>query len=717
MLMRKAPRPHVPEQSAGGTALLLSTLAAILLVTGCSGGKNAADGGAGQASAHDGAAEQQFLPTASGENWPGYGRTYDETHFSPLDQVNAGNVDRLGLLWSMDIEEPGGTVGAPLAIDGIIYFPVGHSVIHAVSARTGKLLWKFNPKVGDVAGAKLRLGWGIRGIAYWNGKVITGTQDGRLIALDAKTGAQLWSAQTIKPGEGLSITGAPRVFGGKVVIGNGGADYGAVRGYVTAFDAETGKQLWRFYTVPGNPANGLENKAMEMAAKTWKGDVWKQGGGGTAWNAMTYDPDFDRIYIGTGNGAPWNASVRSPGGGDNLFLCSIVAVDAKTGEYVWHYQVNPGESWDWNAAMDITLATLPIGGKPRKVLMQAPKNGFFYVIDRATGKLISAEPFAEQNWAKRIDLKTGRPVENPGLRSFDGRHPMWPSGAAGAHSWQPMAYSPKTKLVYIPTTELSETINQTGINTKAWKRGAGVRLDNSFQPVEFGVVPGYETNFGHLQAYDPIKQRRVWSVPLGAPLNGGVAATGGNLVFQGNMRGRFVAYAADTGKMLWDFDAQTGIVGQPITYTVEGKQYVTVMTGVSGTAGLMPGMGGVPAWDYRTQKRRLLTFALDGKAKLPPVSKEDAANPLKDLKLPFDARLAVTGAGVYENNCKMCHGMALAAGGSAPKLTASPAVADEETFSSIVKGGMLKENGMPQFDLSPAEVSALRAYIIQHAKQ
>ena len=700
-------------QRRGRYALLFAGLAAVLSLAACD--RHPAGQSIGAQGGGSSAEEQQFVDTTDGANWPAYGRTYDETHYSPLDQVNTGNVERLGLAWSLDIDEPGGTVGAPLAVDGVIYFPVGHSIIHAVDAATGKVLWKFNPKVGEVAGEKLRLGWGIRGIAYWNGKVITGTQDGRLIGIDARTGAQVWSAQTIRPGETLSITGAPRVFGGKVIIGNGGADYGAVRGFVTAFDADTGKQLWRFYTVPGNPANGFENKAMEMAAKTWKGERWKEGGGGTAWNAMTYDPEFDRIYIGTGNGSPWNANIRSPGGGDNLFLCSIVALDAKTGDYVWHYQVNPGESWDWNAAMDITLATLSIGGKSRKVLMQAPKNGFFYVIDRATGKLISAEPFAEQNWAKRIDLKTGRPVENPGLRSFDGKHPMWPSGAAGAHSWQPMAYSPKTRLVYIPTTELSETINERGIDTKGWARGSGVRLDNSFQPVEFGVVPGYETNFGHLQAYDPVKQRRVWSVPLGAPLNGGVAATGGNLVFQGNLKGRFTAYAADTGKVVWDFDAQTGIVGQPITYLVKGQQYLSILTGVSGTAGLMPGMGGVPAWDYRKQKRRLLTFALDGKAKLPAAGKADATNPLKDSKPVVDLKLANIGAAVYQNNCNMCHGMGLRAGGSAPDLTASPAVADEGTFSSIVKGGMLTDNGMPQFGLTDDEVKALRAYIVKEA--
>ena len=658
--------------------------------------------------------DRQFSDTGSGENWPGYGRTYDESHFSPLNQITSGNVRRLGLQWSLDITEPGGAVGAPLAIDGVLYFPIGHSIIHAVNAASGKLLWTYDPKVGEVAGEKLRLGWGARGIAFWQGKIFTATQDGRLIAIDARTGSQVWTVHTLKPDDGLSITGAPRVFAGKVIIGNAGADYGAVRGFVTAYDAETGKQLWRFYTVPGDPTKGFENEAMAMAAKTWTGDLWKQGGGGTAWNAITYDPELDRIYVGTGNGSPWNAKLRSPGGGDNLFLCSIVALDAKTGKYIWHYQVNPRETWDWNAAMDIQLATLEIGGRLRRVLMQAPKNGFFYVIDRETGKLISAEPFAQQNWAKRIDIATGRPVEYPSSRMFDGNHPMWPSGA-GAHSWEPMAFSPETKLVYIPTTELSETLDDRGIDTKTWKRETGLELDTSFQPPKFGPVPGTNNNFGHLQAYDPVRQRRVWSVPLGAPLNGGVAVTGGNLVFQGNMRGQFVAYDASSGNVLWKFDAQTGIIAQPITYLVHGRQYVTVLSGVSATPGIMAGLGGVPAWDYRTQKRRVLTFALDGKAVLPAIKQVTASAEPKILHFSIDAGLAAKGATIYGRKCSLCHGNSTRAGGSAPDLKQSGVVADEPTFIQVVRGGLLKSSGMPQFQLSDKQLKALRHYIGKEA--
>ena len=352
---------------------------------------------------------KRIADRADGTNWLSYGRSYDESHETPLTQIDAKTVSRLGLINAINLgpSPNGGTV--PLAVDGIVYFTMGQSVVRAVDARAGKVLWAFDPKAAEVAGRKLRFGWGARGIAYWRGKIFVGTTDGRLIAIDAKTGGQVWSTQTTKGDDGRYISGAPRAFDGLIIIGHGGADYSPVRGYVTAYDAETGAQRWRFYLVPGDPAKGFENGAMKMAAKTWTGEWWKYGGGGTAWNAITYDADLDTIYIGTGNGAPWNHKIRSPGGGDNLFLCSIVAVDAKTGRYKWHYQVNPANDWDYNAAMDMTLATLQIDGKPRKVLMQAPKNGFFYVIDRETGKLISAEKFAKVTWASPHRPEDGTP--------------------------------------------------------------------------------------------------------------------------------------------------------------------------------------------------------------------------------------------------------------------------------------------------------------------
>ena len=346
---------------------------------------------------------------ADGSDWPAFGRTFSEQRFSPLRQIDAENVARLGLVWSLDLPGVINVASQPLAVAGVVYFAVGQSVVHAVDARTGKLLWRHDPEVAKVAGPKLRAAWGSRGLAFYRDKVYVGTLDGRLLALSAATGEPVWSVLTVERDDARFISGAPRVFDGKVLIGHGGADHGPVRGYVTAYDAETGRLLWRFHIVPGDPAQGFENAAMETAARTWTGEWWKHGGGGTVWNAITYDPEFDRVYLGTGNGAPWNQKIRSPGGGDNLFLCSVLALDADTGEYRWHYQTTPGETWDYNSAMDMLLATLPIDGKPRKLLLHAPKNGFFYVIDRETGKLVSAEKIGKATWALRVDAtKIGR---------------------------------------------------------------------------------------------------------------------------------------------------------------------------------------------------------------------------------------------------------------------------------------------------------------------
>src|SRR3546814_470309 len=424
--------------------------AALLFLAGCGGG----DGGGGRAGVSGGAASgaaARLLDGSDGADWPAFGRTYGEQHYSPLDEVNRDTVSRLGLAWSVDLPL-GNSVTGPVAVDGVLYTATGYSVVRAFDAATGRQLWEYDPGAPEAAGRKLRQGWGSRGIAWWNGKVYTGTQDGRLIAIDAKTGKPLWSQMTVGKGDVRFISGPPRVFDGKVIIGHGGADVGSIRGYVTAYDAETGKQLWRFWTVPGQPGVD-DDETTRIAAESWSGEWWKYGGGGTVWNAITYDAELDTIYLGTGNGAPWNHKIRSAGKGDNLFLASVVALDAKTGKYKWHYQFNPAESWDYNASMDMELADLQIDGKARKVLMTAPKNGFFYVIDRTNGKVISAEPYVKVTWASKIDLKTGRPVERPGIRYEDAPATIMPT-PIGAHSWLPMAYSPQARLVYIPAIEL-----------------------------------------------------------------------------------------------------------------------------------------------------------------------------------------------------------------------------------------------------------------------
>jgi quinohemoprotein ethanol dehydrogenase len=577
--------------------------------------------------------------------------------------------------------------------------------VHAVDAASGRLLWTYDPNVAAVAGQKLRQGWGSRGIGYWSGKIYTGTGDGRLIALNAKTGSVVWSVMTVAPSDGRYITGAPRLFDGKVIIGHGGADTADTRGYVTTYDAETGKQLWRFFTVPGNPAAGFEDAAQAMAARTWAGAWWKHGGGGTAWNAFAYDAATDTILIGTGNGAPWNRRVRSEDRGDNLFLCSIVALDAKTGAYRWHYQVNPGESWDYNAAMDMHLADLTIDSRLRKVVITAPKNGFLYVIDRTNGKLISASRIAKVTWASGVDPATGRPIEAPEARYPDGKpFALWPSNV-GAHSWMPSAFSPQTGLVYIPLLERGAIYTDAGIDPRTWTRAPGNAEDFAVSITPVSDDPLSNTSW--LLAFDPVAQKAKWKLKTASAWNGGVLATGGDLVFQGQINGEFDAYDASSGRQLWRFAAQAPIIAAPISYAVGGRQYVTIMVGIGTSPG---GVGPVP-FDYYSQARRVLTFALGGHGSLPmnhPVTRAPPADP--DYKA--DATAEARGAAVYYLHCVGCHGMGAVSGGQAPDLRFSSAALDPPVFAGIVREGLLLPGGMPRFEELPdGDLDALRQYL------
>ena len=635
-----------------------------------------------------------------GGNWLAYGRTYSEQHYSPLTQINTGNVGRLGLAWSLDLPGVHNGMTVPLEVDGVVYFTVDQSLVHAVDVRTGKLLWRYDPEVWKVAGHKLRLSWGPRGIAYWRNKIYVATLDGRLIALDAHTGRPLWSQQTLPAGDSSNITGAPRVFNGKVIIGHGGADFGAIRCYVTAYDAETGKLLWRFYLVPGDPSKGPDGAAsdsvMPMAARTWTGQWWQEpiGGGGSAWDGITYDPELNLVYLGTGNGHPHSWKQRSPGGGDNLFLCSIVALNADTGQYVWHYQTQPGNDWDYNSDMDITTATLTIAGRPRKVILHAPKNGFLYVIDRTNGKLISAEKIEYVNWADHIDLTTGRPVENPEVRA--GRLEVWPS-ATGAHSVMTQAFSPRTGLLYIPTIRSG---NGGGPNTK------------------LADVPERDTS--HLKAWDPVTQTQVWSVKTPGFWNGGAMATAGDLVFEGLEDGRFDAYDGRTGKVLWSFDAKFGISGAPISYEVDGRQYVSVVAGWGGTGAEASGQETYKeGWQSRIHTHRLLTFVLDGRAPLPYQPPPAVPRPLDAPDFKVDPRRAQAGLGVYMRSmCLGCHGFTMIAGGAAPDLRASPVPLSLDAFRAVVHDGSLLARGMPKFDeLSDDDLISLQHYIRARARE
>ena len=653
-------------------------------------------------------ADDQLADQADGRDWPGFGRTEGEQHYSPLAEIDTASVAKLGLAWSMDLP-PGNSATGPIEVGGVLYFARFYSEVNAVDAVTGKLLWQYDPKAPEASGVRLRQGWGSRGIAWWNGKVYTATQDGRLIALDAKTGKPLWTVQTLDPGDPRFISGPPRVFAGKVIIGNAGADEAGIRGYVTTYDAETGKQLWRFWTVPGDPAKGFENDAMKMAAATWAGDWWTKGGGGTVWNAISYDRDTDTVFIGTGNGSPWNRKLRSEGKGDNLFLCSVVALEAKTGAYKWHYQINPGESWDYNAAMDMELADLTIAGQPRKVLITAPKNGFLYVIDRLSGKLISAKPFVPVTWAKGINIASGRPIEMPGIHYENGTATISPT-PIGAHSWVPMAYSRQTKLVYIPAIDLKVTYDDRGITPQNWKRKGGMALDYGVNTA-LAFPPGNEESASSLVAWDPVQQREIWRVKTPIHFNGGVMATGGNLVFQGQMDSKFNAYDARSGQLLWSYDAKAPVIAPPISYSVNGRQYVTVITGNGTSGGFLGSALARYGIDYATQARRVLTFAIGGTATL-PAKIPYVATAIDDPAYAVDAAAEARGGTVYNTRCVVCHGGGVAAAGVAPDLRASDAILSQQALDAILHDGALVTRGMPRFEeLSDQERADLRQFL------
>ncbi|MBL0966554.1 PQQ-dependent dehydrogenase, methanol/ethanol family [Blastomonas sp. UPD001] len=687
-----------------------------LLVASCSGG--GADTQATDTTGIDGAR----IIKADGSEWLSYGRTYDEQRFSPLDQINTGNVGELGLAWYADLDTARGQEATPLVIDGKIYVTTAWSKVKAFDATTGKPLWDYDPKVPGETGVKACCDVVNRGLAAWGNMLFLGTLDGRLIALDRGTGREIWSKVTVDQAKAYTITGAPRVIDGMVIIGNGGAEFG-VRGFVAAYDAATGKQLWKFYTVPDRPGAN-EAEYLKAAETSWKGEYWNIGGGGTVWDAMAYDPELGLLYVGVGNGSPWNQAYRSPGGGDNLYLSSIVAIRVKTGEYAWHYQTTPGETWDYTATQHIMLADLEIGGKTRKVLMQAPKNGFFYVIDRATGEFISANNFVPVNWATGIDQQTGRPIENPAARVDKTGKPFIVSpGPLGAHNWHPMAYDAKQKLVFIPA-QITAYPYIPAAGWKPSKIGFNVGMDtaNNAMPADNAVrEAAKKATKGVLIAWDPVAQKERWRVTLGGPWNGGVLATAGGLVFQGNAMGNFVAYDSASGKNLWSFEAQTGVVAAPMTYSIDGEQYVAVLAGWGGawpiTAGVLSDMSG-PVRNIS----RLLVFKLGGKAKLPAMPAADAL-PLDPPGLTAAADVVQGGAQLYGRYCTVCHGdaavQASARGGIIPDLRYSGTLASAENWQMIVHGGALKDNGMVSFApvMSKPEIDSIRQYVIARANE
>lgn len=654
-------------------------------------------------------------PTSS---WLTHGGNYQEQRHSKLTSVNANTVKDLGLEWSYDLGTSRGIEATPIIHDGIMYVTSTWNIVHALDARTGAKIWEFDPEVDKEQAAYACCDVVNRGVAIWGDKIFTATIDGRLIALDAKTGKVAWDVLTIDKSKPYTITGAPRVIKGKVIIGNGGAELG-VRGYVGAFDADTGKQLWRFYTVPGNPADGFENDTMKMAAETWTGEWWTAGGGGTAWDSMAYDPELDLLYVGVGNGSPWNQSIRSPEGGDNLFLSSIVAVKPDTGEYVWHYQTTPGETWDYTATQHLILADMEIEGSPRKVIMQAPKNGFFYVIDRETGEFISANNFVPVNWATHIDKETGRPVEVEGAR-YSGKAPyLQLPGPLGAHNWHPMSYSADSGLVYIPAQEAPWVYGDipTGYEYTEGLWNTGTEFSYGLLPTDKATFRAIKSALkGRLLAWDPIAQKEAWSFEHNGPWNGGILSTAGNLVFQGTSDAHFAAYDAKTGEQKWKYFTQTGIGAAPVTFELDGEQYVSVASGWGGAFVL--GFGGVLPSGSVANVGRVLTFKLGADGKLPELEENaETEYELPVLEASMTEEVIKLGGTAYANRCGICHGDQAYSSGLVPQLRFSGITKDAQAWSEVLLEGLLAENGMPNFAgrIDSETSEAIRAYVISEA--
>lgn len=707
-----------------GSARMALVLSASWLVAGCD--MVASDSNpAATIDAAERASEALLKTGGNGDNWAGIGYSYDEQRFSPLTDINDSNVGDLGIAWFADLEDARGQEATPVVVDGVLYVSHAWSKVTAWDAATGKKLWSYDPKVPGETAVNACCDVVNRGVAVWGDKVFVGTIDGRLVALDRKTGAEIWSKVTVDQSKPYTITGAPRVVKDMVLIGNGGAEFG-VRGYITAYDADSGNEKWRFYTTP-NPdkqADGAASDAIfaSKANATWsdKGEWKTSGGGGTVWDAIVYDKDLDQIYLGVGNGNPWNHGLRSNGEGDNWFLSSVVALDATTGAYKWHFQETPGETWDYTATQPIILAEQDVGGKPTKVLYHAPKNGFFFTIDRSNGKLVDAKPFVDGiNWATGYDLATGRPIENPEARFYKTGKPFIAiPGALGAHNWHPMSFNPRTGLVYIPAQQIPQGYLQ-DMNELDKRKVLGFNVGASLPGT---MLPDDQAAFraaiaattGRLVAFDPRAGKVAWSVDYPAAWNGGTMSTAGNLVFQGTSTGRFRAYTADTGKQLLDLDMQSGVVSAPSTFRVGGVQYVAFMTSKGGAFPLVAGIAG-GATRKLPNIPRLVVLKIGGTAQLPaPPDTALAWNPPKSFGTP--AQIAA-GKAAFGRYCMVCHGDSAIGNGFTPDLRVSGTLGNADAWKSVVIDGMLKDRGMVSFAkvLKPQDAEAIRAYVTERS--
>ncbi|MDR0780281.1 MAG: PQQ-dependent dehydrogenase, methanol/ethanol family [Pseudomonadales bacterium] len=693
------------------SVLFSTTLAACaLLVSGCSGNGESTAQGAAAAAAFAQVTQERLNNAASEpQQWLMVGGTYDERHYSPLDEISRNNLGQLGLGWFADYDINLSQQGTPLYVDGVLYVSTAWSTVYAFDARSGAQLWHFDPKTPKEIAVKVCCGIVNRGIAAFEGKIYVGTLDGYLIAIDAKTGKEAWRKLTVNPDEQYTVTSAPRVVKGQVLIGNSGSEFG-VRGYLGAYDARTGADRWRVYTVPGNPELGFENSQMAEAAKTWSGEWWKLGGGGTVWDAIVYDAKDNLVIFGTGNGTPWDQRTRDPAGGDNLFVASILAVDADTGAYAWHYQTTPGDTWDYDAMSPMMLLDLDFNGEARHVVAQANKNGMFYVLDAANGELLKADAFTEVNWNTGVDMNTGRPIEVPAARyDRDNIFNLAP-GVQGGHGWHANAWNPDTNLVYIATQRAYFVMRSSETFTPSPK-GTNMAIDMGASLLYYRDHPDAERGFvGYVSAWDPVTGKEVWRGEEHDGPTGGLLSTAGGLVFSGggNNNNEFRAYDIKSGDKLWSFDTQTGMVAAPITYELDGKQYVAASVGINQAGNY-----------YAPNHSRLLVFTLGGDAVLPePVSfAPPQLNPPPATAAPEQV---AAGQELYNNTCAICHGNGGAArGANFPNLMVSPMLHSQEGFDSIVLGGARQERGMVSFAsrISASDTAAIRAYLISRANE
>lgn len=684
------------------TTMSYVTVAATIMAAGCRVGGSAELG------------DDQWLRQADRDtaNWLMYGRTYNEQRFSPLRQIDATNVSRLGLVWSRELPTTRGLETTPLVVNSILYATGSWSVVYAVDGATGEFIWTHDPQVDRSRARIVCCDVVNRGLAFYRGKVYVGTIDGRLIALDAATGDVVWETLTIDLDKPYAITGAPRVAEGLIIIGNAGAEYG-VRGYVSAYDAESGSMRWRTHVVPGDPSNGFESEAMRRAAETWNGEWWVAGGGGTVWEAIVFDPELRLVYIGTGNADPWYRDLRSPGGGDNLYASSIVALRVQDGEQVWHFQTTPGDHWDYDATQPLMLADLDIGGRQRHVVMQANKNAFFYVLDRETGECLSATAYAQMTWATGVDPLTCRPIE--AAAAYDGMNAVVVTpDPGGAHNWYPMAFHPGTGLVYIPVRDGLFALHAPDAEWRPGVRAFNAGVDFEYDGPMLQHPDLEKRATGRLVAWNPVDSRAEWTVEFPVVESGGVLATAGDLIFQGRSDGIFAAYRSTDGAKLWETDAGTGIMAPPVTYLVDGVQYLTLMAGWGGPAGLdnTPGLGPVK-YGYG----RILTFALDANAPLNVTPFGHAGPPTPAMPVSGSPEVIREGEVLYKARCSGCHGTDAIAGPLPDLRYASPEV--HAVFEDIVLRGTRSALGMPAFDdlVDERQVRAIQQYVLSRAAE